>query len=93
MNDKVIGDTLVFDESLPAELPAKKPGKPLKRRKLDKSAQVLLRKRGRPPGTTKMHKVQTETFTKEQYSAIRILLNLSDKELAAVLEIVKGLCR
>jgi len=85
------GQMPMFDDPLPQQTPPKKPKKPARG------------KRGRPRKNPEaapvaqaraVRRVPTvDRFSRDQYRAIRLLLGMNDRELAAVLEIVRGLSK
>lgn len=90
----------MFDDPVPPQHqpPKRKPRKPMKkRRKVRKTAPAVV-PAAEPPKRRKTKKARInghagKRFSRDQYNAIRILLGMSDKELIAVLDIVKGVSR
>ena len=85
----------MFDDPLPAELPAKKPRKPAKRGRPRKTVAVAPAPEPKKPRAVRRapNGHAGGRYTRDQYRAIAMLLQMSDRELAAVLEIVKGLSK
>jgi len=87
------GQMPMFDDPLPQEIPAKKPRKPAraKRGRPRKTPEAVVAKPAKKPRA--IRKAPVGAFSRDQYKAIRLLLGLSDRELTAVLEVVRGLSK